>query len=48
MFDESLIMVSKIISLGIFFPIYIGALIYACWGPNREAMDAHARIPFED
>ena len=48
MFDENLVMVSKLISLALFFPIYMGALVYAFWGPNRALMDANARIPFED
>lgn len=46
MFDEALITASKLISLAIFFPIYLGALAYAFWGP-QAAMDAHARIPLD-
>ena len=45
MFDEALITASKLLSLAIFFPIYVGAVAYAYWGPNRAAMEAHGRIP---
>lgn len=48
MFDEALIASSKMISLLIFFPIFVGAVVYAYWGPNQAAFEAHARIPFDD
>ena len=48
MFDETLIMSSKVVSLFIFFPIFLGAVVYAYWGPNKAAMEAYGRIPFQD
>lgn len=48
MFDEALIASSKMISLLIFFPIFAGAVVYAYWPGNRAALDAQARIPFDE
>lgn len=48
MFDESLITLSKIVSLCIFFPIYLGALAYVFWKPNKPKFDSYAQIPFQD
>ena len=45
MFDETLITASKLLSLAIFFPIYLGAVAYACGAPQ---LDAHARIPLQE
>lgn len=48
MYDETLITASKLISLLIFFPIFVGAVVYAYWGPNKAAMEAYGRIPLDD
>lgn len=48
MFDLDLISSSKVLSLLIFMPIYLGALAYACWRPNQARFDAYARIPIQD
>jgi cbb3-type cytochrome oxidase subunit 3 len=48
MFDETIVMASKIVALLIFFPIYLGAVVYAYRGANRELMERHGRIPFQD
>ena len=47
MFDESLITACKLLSLAIFFPIYLGALAYA-FGAQSHTMDAYARIPLTE
>lgn len=46
MIDEHLVMICKVISLCIFFPVYVGAIAYAYWKPNREKLEAHGLIPF--
>lgn len=46
MFDESLIMLTKTTSLVIFFVIYIGALAYVFWKPNKGKFESYGRIPF--
>lgn len=48
MFDETLITASKLTSLLIFFPIFVGAVIYAYWGPNKAKMEAYGQIPFQE
>lgn len=48
MFDESLITLSKIVSLAIFVPIYTGAVVYAFWKPNKAKFDHYATIPFQE
>jgi cbb3-type cytochrome oxidase subunit 3 len=47
MFDELLITACKLTSLLIFFPIFVGAVVYAYWGPNKAKMEAYGRIPFD-
>ena len=39
---------SKIASMAIFLPIYLGALAYVFHRPNRERLEAHAQIPLLD
>ncbi|MEB3330656.1 MAG: cbb3-type cytochrome c oxidase subunit 3 [Candidatus Sericytochromatia bacterium] len=48
MFELSLVALSKIIALVIFFPIYLGALAYVLVGPDRATFERYARIPLED
>ncbi|MDB5100319.1 MAG: hypothetical protein JWM80_4740 [Cyanobacteria bacterium RYN_339] len=44
-FDVDLIVWSKLVSLAIFAPIYVGALVYACWKPNRQRFERLAELP---
>ena len=39
---DTLVMASKLAALGIFLPLYVGFLVYAYWGPNREKLQAYA------
>jgi hypothetical protein len=39
---------SKIGSMAIFLPIYLGALAYVFYRPNRARLEAHAHIPLLD
>lgn len=48
MFDESLLVMSKIVAMCIFFPVYLGFVVYAFWRPNREKFDQYSQIPFQD
>lgn len=43
-----MLVTSKIVAMCIFFPIYLGALVYAFWRPNGQKFDAYAQIPFQD
>jgi cbb3-type cytochrome oxidase subunit 3 len=47
-FELSLIAWSKIVALAIFFPIYLGALAYVFFGPDRATFERYARIPMHD
>lgn len=44
-FDANVIVLSKLISLAIFVPVYIGAIIYAFWKPNQASFDRMASLP---
>ena len=46
-FAVDAIVASKVVSLAIFFPIYLGALAYA-WRTPRARFAAYAAIPLED
>jgi cbb3-type cytochrome oxidase subunit 3 len=48
MTHTELIAASKIISMLIFLPTFLGFTIYAYWRPNKEKLQAHASIPFLD
>lgn len=48
MFDESLVVTTKIVAMCIFFPIYMGAVVYAFWRPNRARFEGYAQIPLQD
>jgi len=45
LFDADLIVLSKIISLLIFVPIFVGACIYAYWKPNRARFERLSELP---
>lgn len=42
------VVLSKIVSMSIFVPIYVGALVYAFWKPNRQRFEAYAALPLRD
>jgi cbb3-type cytochrome oxidase subunit 3 len=44
-FDVDLIGWSKLVSLAIFAPIYVGACIYAYWKPNRARFERLSELP---
>ena len=39
---------SKIVSMAIFFPIYLGFLAYVFYKPNKAKLEAHGQIPLLD
>jgi cbb3-type cytochrome oxidase subunit 3 len=47
-FELSLIAWSKIVALAIFFPIYLGALAYVFFGPDKATFARYASIPLQD
>jgi hypothetical protein len=47
-FDVDLVIASKLISLAIFFPIYVGACVYAAWKPNQQRFDHMAALPLRE
>ena len=48
MFDQDLVAWSKIVSMLIFMPIYLGFLGYVFWKPNKDKLEAHGQIPLKD
>lgn len=47
-FAVDTVVLSKLVSLSIFFPIYVGAVAYVCWRPNRDRFTAYAKLPLDD
>lgn len=47
MFD-TLVMISKIVSLFIFVPIFIGAAVWAYSAKNREKLESYAYLPLQE
>jgi cbb3-type cytochrome oxidase subunit 3 len=47
MYDQ-LVLISKIASLFIFVPIFIGATVWAYRRDNREKLEAYAALPLEE
>lgn len=47
-FAVDLVVASKLVSLLIFVPIYLGALAYALYPRHRERFSAYAAIPLLD
>lgn len=48
MATDTLIAWSKIISLLIFFPIFVGACLWAYRGKNKEKLEAYAYLPLRE
>lgn len=44
----SLVAACKIAALALFVPLYLGALGYAYWKPNKARFEAYARIPLSE
>jgi cbb3-type cytochrome oxidase subunit 3 len=47
-FSIDTLVLSKLVSIAIFLPIYIGALIYAFWGPNKQRFDDYAALALRE
>ena len=47
-FSIDSIVASKLVALAIFFPVYLGALVYAMRGANQARFTAYAAIPLHD
>ena len=47
-FNVDLIVWSKLISLAIFAPIYIGAFVYAYWKPNQARFEHLSELPLQE
>jgi cbb3-type cytochrome oxidase subunit 3 len=47
-FTVDLVVATKVASLAIFLPIYVGALVYAFWKPNQPRFERYARLALHD
>lgn len=48
MTTDTMIMLSKIISLLLFFPVFIGAVFYAYNRKNKEKLESYAYLPLQE
>lgn len=48
MSTDTMIALSKIISLLIFFPIFLGAVYYAYNRKNKEKLESYAYLPLQE
>lgn len=48
MFHLDNVSLSKIVSMAIFLPIYVGFVAYVFYKPNKAKLEAQAQIPLLD